>query len=210
MSPRRPGVRPRPSPSASSRATEPDVIPALAQRGRPPPAARIRTVATVRRVAAEPPLVELEIEVEGLDEEDLVAALAAVPDDPGAPPDPRPGPGVRQAGHRRRWRGTGRPGGPGRRQRGRPPQPARRADQRGHDPARRRGEHRGRRARRRGPAAGPSARSRGFDHGRRHHDGGAGAAGERHPGHRAEHGRLDHRARRTSSSPTRSRPARWP
>ena len=39
--------------------------------------------------------------------------------------------------------------------------------------------------------------------------GGRGAARGRHPDHRAEHGRLDHRRTSTSSSRIRSRPARW-
>ncbi len=41
---------------------------------------RVRTLATVRPIAGEPPLVEIELEVEGVSEDDLVAALEAVDD----------------------------------------------------------------------------------------------------------------------------------
>ena len=50
----------------------------------------------------------------------------------------------------------------------------------------------------------------GSHHGRRDHEGRARAARDRHPGGLAEHGRLRRRPRPTSSSATRSRPARWP
>jgi len=39
----------------------------------------VRTMSTVRRIAGEPPLVELELEVEGVDEERLLAILADEP-----------------------------------------------------------------------------------------------------------------------------------
>jgi energy-converting hydrogenase B subunit Q len=41
---------------------------------------RIRTFSTVRRIEGTPPLVEIELEVEGVAEDDLVAALQAVPE----------------------------------------------------------------------------------------------------------------------------------
>jgi energy-converting hydrogenase B subunit Q len=41
---------------------------------------RVRTLATVRPIAGEPPLVEIELEVEGVTEDALVAALEAVED----------------------------------------------------------------------------------------------------------------------------------
>ncbi len=41
---------------------------------------RIRTLATVRPIVGDPPLVEIELEVEGVSEDDLVAALEAVED----------------------------------------------------------------------------------------------------------------------------------
>jgi energy-converting hydrogenase B subunit Q len=41
---------------------------------------RIRTLATVRPIAGDPPLVEIELEVEGVDEDALVAALDALED----------------------------------------------------------------------------------------------------------------------------------
>jgi energy-converting hydrogenase B subunit Q len=41
---------------------------------------RVRTLATVRPIAGEPPLVEIELEVEGVSEDALVAALEAVDD----------------------------------------------------------------------------------------------------------------------------------
>jgi energy-converting hydrogenase B subunit Q len=41
---------------------------------------RIRTLATVRRIDGEPPLVEVELEVEGVEEPALVAALEPLPD----------------------------------------------------------------------------------------------------------------------------------
>lgn len=39
---------------------------------------RIRTLATVRHIDADPPLVEIELEVEGVNEDELVAALEAI------------------------------------------------------------------------------------------------------------------------------------
>ena len=78
MSPRRPGV-PDTVAIRLEHADRPDVIPSLVRRVADA-GGTIRTVATVRRVAGDPPLVELEVEVEGLDEEQLVAALAADPD----------------------------------------------------------------------------------------------------------------------------------
>ena len=41
---------------------------------------RLRTLSTIRRVEGDPPLVETEVEVEGLDEAALEAALAAMPE----------------------------------------------------------------------------------------------------------------------------------
>ena len=41
---------------------------------------RVRTLATVRPIAGEPPLVEIELEVEGVSEDALVAALEAIDD----------------------------------------------------------------------------------------------------------------------------------
>ena len=41
---------------------------------------RIRTLSTVRRLADDPPLVEIELEVEGVNEDELVAALEAIHD----------------------------------------------------------------------------------------------------------------------------------
>jgi energy-converting hydrogenase B subunit Q len=41
---------------------------------------RVRTLSTVRPIDDEPPLVEIELEVEGVDEDALVAALDALPD----------------------------------------------------------------------------------------------------------------------------------
>src|SRR3954453_7466259 len=77
MSPRRPGVEPT---VAIRLETEdrPDVVPSLVARIAEV-GGTIRTVSTVRRPPGEPPLVELEVEVEGLSEEELVAALPAHP-----------------------------------------------------------------------------------------------------------------------------------
>ena len=122
------------------------------------------------------------------------------------PPDAGARHGLRQADHRRRRRRPGRPGRARRGQRGRPPQPPRRADLGRHDPARRRAGHRGRGPRRGRPAACPAARPGRLDHGRRHQRGRRRAARGRHPDHRAEHGRLHHRARgprRVRSGPGR-------
>ena len=52
---------------------------------------------------------------------------------------------------------------------------------------------------RRGPAACPHPGACRLDHGRRDHRGRAGAAGDRHPGHLAQHGRLRDRRSPTSS-----------
>lgn len=77
MSPRRPGV-PDTVAIRLEHADTPEAVPSIV--GRVAAAGgTIRTVATVRRVAGDPPFVELEVEVEGLSEEELVAALA---DDP--------------------------------------------------------------------------------------------------------------------------------
>jgi energy-converting hydrogenase B subunit Q len=78
MSPRRPGL----PPTVAIRleiADRPDVVPAVVARialaG-----GTVRTIGTVRRVGGEPPVVELEVEVEGLEDEALLAALADQPD----------------------------------------------------------------------------------------------------------------------------------
>ena len=77
MSPRRPGV-PATVAIRVEYADGPDVVPALVQRIAAA-GGITRTVATVRRVAGDPPVVELEVEVEGLGEEDLVAAVTSDP-----------------------------------------------------------------------------------------------------------------------------------
>ena len=77
MSPRRPGV-PATVAIRVEHADGPDVIPSLVQRIATA-GGITRTVATVRRVPGDPPLVELEVEVEGLGEDDLVAAVASDP-----------------------------------------------------------------------------------------------------------------------------------
>jgi energy-converting hydrogenase B subunit Q len=77
MSPRRPGVQPTVA-IRLEHEDRPDVIPSLVQRIAAA-GGTVRTVATVRRVDAEPPLVELEVEVEGLTEDGLMEALAADP-----------------------------------------------------------------------------------------------------------------------------------
>ena len=75
--PRRPGVQPTVAVRLEVE-DDPDVIPGVV--GRIVEAGgTIRTVATVRRVEGHPPGVELEVEVEGLDEDALVAAVAATP-----------------------------------------------------------------------------------------------------------------------------------
>src|SRR5690242_5640955 len=74
MSPRRPGV----PPTVAIRLDvidRPDVVRAIVERI-VTAGGTIRTVATVRRLTGEPARVELEVEVEGLDEDALVAALA--------------------------------------------------------------------------------------------------------------------------------------
>jgi len=78
MSPRRPGVQPTVAIRLEV-VDRPDVIGTIVARI-VAAGGTIRTVATVRRVAAEPPRVELEVEVEGLDEDALVASLAGDPD----------------------------------------------------------------------------------------------------------------------------------
>jgi energy-converting hydrogenase B subunit Q len=77
MSPRRPGLRPTVA-IRLEHPDRPDVIPALVQRVADA-GGTVRTVATVRRLEGDPALVELEMEVEGLEEEQLVAALAGDP-----------------------------------------------------------------------------------------------------------------------------------
>jgi len=78
MSPRRPGL-PATVAIRLEHVDRPHVIPSLV--GRIAAAGgTIRGLATVRRVDADPPLVELEVEVEGLDESQLVAVLAGDPD----------------------------------------------------------------------------------------------------------------------------------
>jgi energy-converting hydrogenase B subunit Q len=77
MSPRRPGVLPTVA-IRLEHDDRPEVVPSLVQRIAAA-GGTIRTVATVRRVPGDPPLVELEVEVEGLDEEQLEAALADHP-----------------------------------------------------------------------------------------------------------------------------------
>jgi energy-converting hydrogenase B subunit Q len=77
MSPRRPGLRPTVA-IRLEHPDRPDVIPGLVQRVADA-GGTIRTVATVRRLEGDPPLVELEMEVEGLEEEQLVAAITADP-----------------------------------------------------------------------------------------------------------------------------------
>jgi energy-converting hydrogenase B subunit Q len=77
MSPRRPGLRPTVA-IRLEHADRPDVIPGVVQRVADA-GGTVRTVATVRRLEGDPPLVELEMEVEGLEEEQLVAAIAADP-----------------------------------------------------------------------------------------------------------------------------------
>ena len=49
---------------------------------------RIRTLATVRQIDGDPPLAEIELEVEGVSEDDLVAALERARGCPRRPPDP--------------------------------------------------------------------------------------------------------------------------
>ena len=71
---------------------------------------RVRTLATVRPLAGDPPLVEIELEVEGVTEDALVAALEALEDVRAIHRTQALGIGVRQAHHRRRRRCPGRPG----------------------------------------------------------------------------------------------------
>jgi energy-converting hydrogenase B subunit Q len=78
MSPRRPGL-PATVAVRLEHVDGPGVIPALVQRVAAA-GGTTRTVATVRRVEGDPPLVEVELEVEGLDESRLVAVLADHPD----------------------------------------------------------------------------------------------------------------------------------
>jgi energy-converting hydrogenase B subunit Q len=74
VSPRRSGAQPTVA-IRLEHADRPDVIPSLVQRIAAA-GGTIRTIATVRHVDGDPPLVELEVEVEGLSEEQLVGALA--------------------------------------------------------------------------------------------------------------------------------------
>jgi energy-converting hydrogenase B subunit Q len=74
MSPRRPGI----PPTVAIRldvVDRPEVVRSIVERI-VTAGGTIRTVATVRRLTGEPARVELEVEVEGLDEEAVVAALA--------------------------------------------------------------------------------------------------------------------------------------
>ena len=77
MSPRRPGLQPTVAIRLEF-ADQPTVIPGLVQRIAKA-GGTIRGISTVRRVAGDRPLVELEVEVEGLTEEGLVAAVADAP-----------------------------------------------------------------------------------------------------------------------------------
>jgi energy-converting hydrogenase B subunit Q len=75
--PRRPGVQPTVAVRLEV-VDRPDVVPGVV--GRIVAAGgTVRTLATVRRIAGDPPAVELEVEVEGLDEEALVGAIADTP-----------------------------------------------------------------------------------------------------------------------------------
>jgi energy-converting hydrogenase B subunit Q len=76
--PRRPGVPPTVAIRLETDDRS-DVVPALVARIAEA-GGTIRTVATVRRLTDDPPRVELEVEVEGLDEETLVATLSSDPD----------------------------------------------------------------------------------------------------------------------------------
>jgi energy-converting hydrogenase B subunit Q len=137
--PRRPGV----PPAVALRVDlvdRPEAIAALAQRVAVA-GGRVRTVSTVRRVPARDggqPGAEVEVEVEGLAEADVVALLEEVEDVRKVHPTRVLEGNLRQADHRDRRRGAGRPGRAGSGQRGGPPQPPRRADQRRHDRPRRR------------------------------------------------------------------------
>jgi energy-converting hydrogenase B subunit Q len=75
--PRRPGVPPTVAVRLEVE-DDPDAIPEVVARI-VEAGGTIRTVATVRRVAGEPPGVELEVEVEGLDEDALIAAVSTTP-----------------------------------------------------------------------------------------------------------------------------------
>ena len=66
------GARPRRPPSASMSSTRAEAIDARSSTPRPRPGGRIRTLATVRHIDGDPPLVEIELEVEGVSEEALV------------------------------------------------------------------------------------------------------------------------------------------
>jgi energy-converting hydrogenase B subunit Q len=57
----------------------PEAVPAIAARVAEA-GGRVRTLSTVRRVDGDPPVVEAELEVEGIDEGALVTALDALPD----------------------------------------------------------------------------------------------------------------------------------
>jgi energy-converting hydrogenase B subunit Q len=76
--PRRPGVPPTVAIRLETDDRS-DVVPALVARIAEA-GGTIRTVATVRRLTEDPPRVELEVEVEGLDEDTLVATLSSDPD----------------------------------------------------------------------------------------------------------------------------------
>ena len=129
---------------------------------------RVRTLATVRPIAGEPPLVEIELEVEGVTEDALVAALEEVEDVRtihrtqalgsifgkriivvgGGAQVAQVALGAVSEADRHNLRGE--------------------RISRRHDPARRRAGHRGRRPRRGRPAACAPARPGRIDHGRRH------------------------------------------
>jgi energy-converting hydrogenase B subunit Q len=75
--PRRPGVQPTVAVRVEVE-DRPDVVPELVTRV-VEAGGTIRTVATVRRVGGDEPSVELEVEVEGLDEDALIAAVSGTP-----------------------------------------------------------------------------------------------------------------------------------
>jgi energy-converting hydrogenase B subunit Q len=71
-----------PGPSAAVRLDHldrPDAAPALV-RAVVAAGGRVRTLSTIRSIEADPPLVEVELEVDGIDEDAAAAALRAVPD----------------------------------------------------------------------------------------------------------------------------------
>ena len=190
---------PPPSPSASSSSTSRGDPGGRRARSRTP-AGGFAPRQARRRRDGDRPGAEIELEVEGCREDGLAARARGSTSRRSSRHAALDG--LRQAGDRRRRRRAGRPGRARRGERGGPAQPAGRADLRRHDPARRRGGNRRGGAGRRGPAPRPAAGPRRLDHGRRHQRGRRGAARGRHPDHRAQHGRLDHRPR----GPRRVRP----